>query len=120
MQRPPQVSGATVGNTLLQNSQVDEGEWRGRRERERNLNEILTTVFSPRQAPLQALHRTHSLLSHRPHLYECDSAVHGVLGLGLAGREELAVSCTEDHHVEETLVRNVVEEEEENLLGTRQ
>ena len=29
MQRPPQVSGATVGNTLLQNSQVDEGEGEG-------------------------------------------------------------------------------------------
>ena len=55
-----------------------------------------------------------------PHLYKGDSTVQGLLALGLAGREELRVGGSEDHHVEEALVREVMEEEEEDLLSTGQ
>ena len=56
----------------------------------------------------------------RPHLHKGDGTAQGVLGLGLAGGEELSVCGTKDHHVEEALVWEMVEEKEEDFLSTRQ
>ena len=55
-----------------------------------------------------------------PHLHKRHSSGHGVLGLGLAGREELTVSGTKYHHVEEALVGDVVEDQEKDFLCTGQ